>query len=130
MHPLFVYGTLRPDLYPHRGLHGVSGTVAVPSTSWSFWNIGGKYPALVVKPEGGNNRTIQIVGQIIMVEDLNPYDLYETGYIRDQFRVIDFARQQIMACVYYMPEENFVKLAKAQPTRLIQSGDWADEIAG
>lgn len=140
MIPVFVYGTLRPSLYPHRKLIG--HPAKMDASGWELVNIRGKFPAAIplsVHHSGnGGRRASHIHGEVIYVDDLSEIDAYEGYltnnrglYLRTDVRVLlNGNRDTTIVKIYYMTEEKLKNVAKYGTVRTIASGDWADELGG
>lgn len=136
MNPIFVYGTLRPSLYPHRKLEGAPAQME--AAGWKMVNVGGKFPALVPSKKSDDLRSSWIVGEVIQVGDFTELDTYEgckadgSGlYARTKVTVrLTGTHSNSTAWVYYMTQLKLDEIAKLRPVRPISTGDWADELGG
>ena len=125
---VFVYGTLRPSLYPHRS-NGKPSRPATLEANFVMWNLG-RFPALVPQPQSQCLTTIK--GEVIEVEDVQVFDAYEgyraNGkglYDREQFVVvIEETGEIVSAWTYFMHPERFEQRADGTAQR-VPSGDWA-----
>lgn len=123
---IFVYGTLRPTLYPHRRREGQEVKQARLTGNYKLWNMG-RFPALV---EDLKSKTI--VGETYEVPDIKVYDQYE-GYLPtgkglyDRKEVeIEFDGKTESAWVYFMHSERFK--SDGGWAQEIESGDWQDTL--
>ena len=136
---VFVYGTLRPSLYPRRKMMGTAAKIE--ANGWELVNIGGKFPAAVrsnsFQPRTPSGHCSQwIYGEVVTVDSLDEFDAYE-GYTPDgrglynrrntQVRV-GGSRDSCVAIIYYMDEEKLKEISKHCTIRTIPSGNWADEV--
>lgn len=137
---VFVYGTLRPSLYPHRKLNGTPARI--DAAGWRFMNIRGKFPAAVALGGGyGQDQGLRpstFAGEIVAVDNLSEFDAY-AGYQPNASAPSLFLRSPIViksmynvssAIIYYMTEPMLNTISKLCPVREITSGDWASEVRG
>lgn len=130
MDRIFVYGTLRPSLYPQRfpGRFGPSLKPATLTSGLKMYSLG-RYPALV--PDDGESR---VVGETFELDDIKVYDAYE-GYLpngmglydRRKFDIVLDTGEKVEAWVYFMHalrfNQDIIDWAKEVP-----SGNWADAM--
>ena len=124
---IFVYGTLRPSLYPHRRREAQGATGAKLVGNFKLWNLG-VYPALV---EDLKEHTI--VGETFELPNITMYDAYE-GYIPNGKGLYDRKEVEIeledgtktSAWTYFMHAERFKESERW--AEVIESGDWQDTL--
>lgn len=124
MDRIFVYGTLRPKLYPKRRPIGVEDVVgATLAANLKMFNLGA-FPALV--EDAGVHL---ITGESYTLPDITVFDAYE-GYLPNGRGLYDRSLFQIeledglktQAWVYWMHKE------RHEFGDVIDSGDWADVL--
>lgn len=121
---LFVYGTLRPSLYPHRH-PGTPVRDAVLPGKFRMFNLG-RFPALVYSAVPTN-----IHGEVFDVQSSTMYDAYE-GYApggkglydKVEVPVIVEGREEL-AWVYFMHDKRLIEFLDRTP---VPGGDWSTEL--
>ena len=130
MERLFVYGTLRPSLYPWRKRPGGPVEEASLTGNYKLWNLG-RFPAVVE-----SQLPQRIVGETFEVEHIAPYDSYE-GYLPNGKGLYDRKKVKIQlkdevttleAWVYFMHHTTFHGEDGPKWAEPIESGDWGDVV--
>jgi len=128
---IFVYGTLRRDLYPHRdGGLGIA-LKELGQIPGIMFNIGA-FPGVIPAFNNGGS----VIGQVISYNELDDdtfarelkgLDYYEGVpdlYIREKVTVTMEGGTEVVAHVYY-----FADTDQLSDTSIIPSGDWQDVAA-
>ena len=133
---IFVYGTLRPSLYPQRKPRNVTVVNKATLEGFTMWNLG-RFPALTQKynyVQGQDEAKVpsaKIVGEVYDIPQVSVFDGYEgykadgTGlYDRDIMPCVLETGERVMAWVYFMHTWKLREVGGA--ATIVQSGDWAD----
>ena len=131
---LFVYGTLRPSLYPHVCEQwGLKSAGPALTKGWTMYNLG-RFPAVVEALTGSS-----IIGELVIVDNLDRLDRYEgyrpNGqglYNRKTIEVFPARCTQEPIWLYYMnnaPQTGeFYGDNEPVLYPVIPSGDWEDVV--
>lgn len=129
---VFVYGTLRRDLYPHNDrkpgivMGGLLGTI-----SGIMFNVGA-FPGVIPAYNDGG----KVTGQVISYADhsdedftaiLNGLDVYEgvpSLYIRDEVKATLEGGTEVQAHVYYFADPD-----RLSDRSIVPTGDWSDVVS-
>lgn len=122
---LFVYGTLRPTLYPEQAKRFGLTLVAAHATLHGHWKMHdlGRFPALVqTEPNGHPDDGAIIVGEVVEISSLAQADYYEgypRMYTRSEVDVTIENGQQLRCWVYHYAAPQNIRFHPVVP-----GGDW------
>lgn len=127
MDRIFVYGTLRPSLYPHRRPIDRVVEPARLRDNLAMFDLG-YFPALVESDDEH-----EIVGETFEVPSIRMYDAYESYlpngkglYDRRVVTIKTESGKELGAWIYFMHADKFKEDGAADYGKPVPSGDWAD----